>query len=127
MKPREQAYAMERIEEIAEQKFRAIEKELPVLKPKRITYKRALVLIKQGKIKLKPNYPDRELYSNDDFDNVFDVTEYHEDTYNFSPYDKKAYEKKAEPIRKEVRRIKDQIMLGDATEALKLIEEFASM
>jgi hypothetical protein len=127
MNKREQEYAIERINYLANQKLEAIKDALPVLKPKRITYTKAVALIKQGKILINPKFRNKELYSNDDFDNVFDVTKYHEERYNFTPYDEDKFKKKAAPIYAEVTRIKDQIMLGDATEALKMIEEFAKM
>jgi len=117
---------MERIQNIARRKVSAIQDAMPVTKAKKINYKRAVALIKQGKIVLKPRYPNRELYYADDFEDIFDVKGHHEyngkDTYNQALCDKKTA-----PIYNESRRIQDQIMLGDATEALKLIEKFAKM
>ncbi|MCQ9208611.1 MAG: hypothetical protein NG712_04450, partial [Omnitrophica bacterium] len=108
------------------QKCYAIEKAMPVIFAKKLTYDQALKLIRVGKIKMIPRMKDRTLYRSDDFDDVFDVTSLHD--YNGSDsYDTKAYNKKCAPIHAEALRIKDQIMLGDAAEALKMIEAFAKM
>lgn len=123
MRPKEQKYAMERVEEIALQKFSAIRDALPIIMAKRLTYEQALRLIRSGKIKLKIK-KDKKLYGYDDFSDVFDLKGHH-DYQGEDSYDEKLYKKKTEPIRKERQRIKDQIMLGDTTKALRLIEDFA--
>lgn len=125
MKPAEQKYAMERIAGLAKEKLTAIRKSLTVVKAKKLTYGQALRLIKSGKIKL--DYPkSKELHRYDEFSDVFDLKGHH-DYHGSGGYDEALYSKKAAPVRKEVQRIKDQIMLGDATEALKLIEKFSAM
>ena len=125
MKPAEQKYAMERVRLIGRGKINAIREAMPLLKPKALTYGQALRLIKTGKIKLKFR-TGKKLDSYDDFKDAFDVSDYH--TYGSQDeYDVEAFEKKVGPIRKEIRRIQDQIMLGDAEKALKLIEAFEKM
>ncbi|KKL93455.1 hypothetical protein LCGC14_1874540 [marine sediment metagenome] len=122
----EQQYAIDRIAGLCRQKCYAIEEAMPVTKAKKITYGQALSRIKAGKIRLIHRIKDRGLYRSDDFDDVFDVKDHHD--YNGSDgYDEKACSKKCAPIHAEALRIKDQIMLGDAVEALKMIEAFAKM
>ncbi len=78
MKPSEQKYAMERIQGIARQKLSSVEKAMPIIKTKKLTYWQALKLIRSGKIKLNPVYKDRALSGYDDFRDVFDLKEHHD-------------------------------------------------
>ena len=119
----EQQYAMDRVKGISQDKIGAIREVMPVTKPPILTYGEALKLIKAGKIKLRVK-PARTLHYSDDFRNVFSFDSRH-DFNGRETIDEKAFEKKAAPIRKERQRIQDQIMLGDAEKALKLIEAFA--
>lgn len=126
MKPAEQKYAMSRIDDLCDQKLRMIEESMPVIKAKKITYEQAVRKIKKGEIKLCPAKKNRPLHNYDDFEDIFDLNGHH-DYRSSDTYDKKAYKKKEAPVLIEAQRIKDQIMLGDATEALKMIEAFAKM
>ncbi len=122
----EQQYAIDRIAGLCRQKCYVIEKAMPVTRAKKITYGQALSRIKAGKIKLIHRMKDRGLGWRDDFSDIFDVKDHHD--YNGSDsYDEKACSKKCAPIHAEALRIKDQIMLGDSAEALKMIEAFAKM
>ncbi|KKM86002.1 hypothetical protein LCGC14_1283340 [marine sediment metagenome] len=123
MKPAEQKYAMERVRDIGNHKINAIRRAMPLLKPKTLTYSQVLKLIKSGKVKLKFR-AGKILDSYDRFNDAFDVTGRH--IYGSQEeYDQEVFNRKADPIRKEIRRIQDQIMLGDAEKALALIEAFA--
>ena len=126
MKLTEQKYAMGRITDLCDQKLSAIEESIPVIEAKKITYEQAVRKIKGGEIKLRPAKKNKVLHNYDDFGDIFDLTGHH-DYRGSDTYDKKAYQKRCAPIRAEAQRIKDQIMLGDAAKALKMIEAFAKM
>jgi len=72
-------------------------------------------LLRLGKVKLKKGVKSITRYT--DVVNVFD----------FAPFDQKvdkSYERRAARIDAEATKVCDQIMLGDATEAAKLVDEY---
>lgn len=116
-------YAMARVDEIAHSKVRAIEKTMPTIPLKTLNYRKALKLIKDGKVKMVAD-ANKVIDTYADFTDVFDFSPYHSFSRRGDQYDTKAFGKKVEVVRTECVRIKDQIMLGDAEEALKMILAF---
>ncbi len=119
-------YAMERVQVIAIDKVEAIKKAMPIIPTKTLNYRKALRLIKTGAVKLVAN-PNKALDSYADFTDVFDFKDYHDFDYRGVRHDTKGLKEKTDVVWDECTRIKDQIMLGDAEEALKLIQAFEKM
>jgi len=126
MRHTEQKYARERVDNILCDKLAKIKGSLPIIKAKKMTYQEAVRLIISGDIKLKQKVRNKELRNYDDFSDIFDVGKHH-DYRGEDAFDPKLYDSKALPIKQEAQRIKDQIMLGDSIEALRMIEAFAKM
>lgn len=119
-------YAMERVDGIASAKIEAIEEAMPTTPHKILTYRKAEKLIKEGKVKMIAS-PSKEIHCYRNFVDTFDFSKHHDYNRRTPNYDPKAFKKKADVVRKERTRIKDKIMLGDAEEALKMIEAFTKM
>lgn len=122
-------YAIERVDGILEWKINQIKAAMPRIPVlKQLTYKQAAKLIKDGTVKLdKDVAPTQKMYKCKNITDMFDFSDYRTDSYNQDKYDVDDCNKKTAPLYKECQRIKDQIMLGDAEEALKLIERFSKM
>jgi hypothetical protein len=122
MNQKQKEYAIERVTNIFSSKQQSIEAKYTV-ESKPISGNEMIDLVLKGKCPKRKN-PDRPRYNN---------SVYLRDVFDFSKFevvggtDYKKAGKEIAPIRAEFQRIKDQIMLGDAEEAVKLIEKFAKM
>lgn len=77
-------------------------------------------LIRAGKVRMRASCTSIDSYT--DVVNAFDFSEYEWP----KAVDSKALAKALAPLEREAQRIKDTLMLGDASEALSAIEKFAS-
>ena len=76
--------------------------------------------IKDGKLKLKEGRASKHIDHYDDLRDIFDLRQFIKEDVK----DATAIAKACEPLFAEVTRIRDQLFLGDAKEALALIEAF---
>ncbi len=122
-------YAIERVEYILKCKTATIKAAMPRKPvPRRVTYRQAVKLIKDGKVKLDKSIAvNEEMYHYKNIADMFDFSAYRTTASCSEEYDVDAFNKKTIPFYKECQRIKDQIMLGDSEEALRLIEAFEKM
>ena len=120
MNQTQKKYAIERVNQISMQKCTKVELEYTV-KSVRLTMDMKIKMVQKGKVPFKKNhtYQNGTIYLKE----IFDFSSFEKD--GGTDYSKSR--KKTDPIRKECQRIKDQIMLGGAEEALKMIEKFQSM
>ena len=127
MNQTQKKYAIERVEFILRCKVATIKEAMPKKAvPKRLTYRQAVKHIMGGKVKLdKGIIPSEEMYHYKNIGDMFDFSAYRTTNSYDEHYDVDAFNRKTTPLWKECQRIKDQVMLGDSDEALKLIEEFA--
>lgn len=123
MNPQQRKYALNRIEVLERIKIREAENKFTTPEVK-VTNEEKYKLIAAGKVKIFPYEKIiRNHYSCPDLYPSFD----------FSAYEKAAVldKKKFEAIRNEVsdlaQRAKDQIMLGDCNEAIKIIEKLEAI
>jgi len=129
MNQTQKKYAMLRVEDILEHKARKIRKAMPKSPVKKqLTYRQAAKLIKDGKVKLHVDMPpNKTMYDCKYITDMFDFSDYCTREPRGPGYDEDACMKKIKPFHVECQRIRDQIMLGDSEEALKLIDEFAKI
>jgi len=118
MNKQEKQYATGRIDSIASEKCAAI-KDKHVVKGVSLSPQQRLKAFRDGKFKIKSGVIAIHGYT--DLCNVIDFTDEREDVKD----DAKIAAECAKVLSESVR-IKDQLMLGDATEALKMIEKFAA-
>lgn len=117
-------YAMDRVNQIEYAKIREIEKKFTVPEVKLTNIDR-IRLVRSGKAKLISNTKILEFsnHTRDYISYMFDFSNHESVSKTNSASVKKA----SAPIKKKSQEIKDQIMLGDAEEALKMITELESM
>jgi len=119
MNKQEKQYAVNRIDSMAAEKCAAIKAKNTV---KGVCFSGAqrLKAFRDGKFKIKSDAKEIGRYT--DLCNVVEFTEEREDEVNESKV-----KAESQKVMDEAQRIKDQMMLGDATEALKMIERFAKL
>lgn len=122
MNQHQKKYAMNRIEALCEIKLRLAEEKF-TSKEIKLADEDAYDLISKGKVKIKPWVVIKTRYNSPD---LFP-------SYDFSKYERASVidNGKYIPIRDKIlgisQKAKDQIMLGDSQEALKIIEELESI
>lgn len=122
MNQHQKKYALHRIEGLQAIKLREAEEKFTT-KEVKISDEQAYKLIATGKVKIKPYAEIKQRYSSPDLFPSFD----------FSDHEKvaKLDESKFNPLKESIfllaQKAKDQIMLGDCEEALKLIDKLDSI
>lgn len=111
-------YALARVGEVAARKTRELQDALTT-PAKDITEKERAELVRSGKVKLHSHITAISSYA--DVVNVFDFSKYTHGKI-ISP----EFTKEAGDIATQADRIRDQIMLGDESVAMKLLEAFAA-
>jgi hypothetical protein len=114
-------YAMERVNQIAIAKVAAIKEACKLPPPARITYGQLLSLFKKGKVALKYS-EERIVESSHSLCYAFNLDEYTK--YSSEEIDDKKYSTQSAAFWKKSKEIKDKLMLGDAEDALKMIQDF---
>jgi len=114
-------YAVERIRGKVGEKLEAAKHEFHI-EGKGLTNMQRLDLIRKGKVTLLPK-KELSLLRNWDRTNIKDVFDFSEYAWE-SGVDKKKYGKREKAILTESNRIIDEVMLGDAKEAMKLLKAF---
>lgn len=119
MKPTQINYAVTRLDEITRDKTAALEEKFST--PAKILTVADLVKgIKNGSVKPRTEYLTNDVHRHSYVSSVFDLS-------GLEPkFDGKGYAKAVKPLQDEYTKIKDKLVLGDASEALKLIEAFAA-
>jgi hypothetical protein len=114
-----------RIKEIANKKCNEIQEKMPRVKDNPLTFGIFTKLLKAKKIQLADSYKNTSVNHAGILDAFICAREYHHPVPRGEPvYDKKEYDKLIAPINKREVEIIDEIMLGDAEEALKLLRDF---
>jgi len=124
MTPTQRNYAITRVNEILTEKERAVRKGCLRQEARNLTYDEAVKLIITGVIKPKKQKGTLTYDHYTHFGDVFDVeaaTDYYRPN---STYDEKAFSKTMAAVRERALVIKDRLILGDASEALKMVNEF---
>lgn len=132
MTKHQREYAIERVNDLKRDAVYRIEQKHPdAPKVKSMSHDEQVRLVRERKVKMFPPAMSHRSYGTLDLDDVFDFesikavatkkAEAEEDRIQ------KAIRKETGPVYDEATRIIDQIMLGDAAEALALIEGFAKM
>jgi len=120
MNQTQKKYALERIDILTIQKLKKLRTKY-TRQSKSLTNKERYNLIKAGKVPMRSEKEfDKFNYQKDRVNNVFVFSKYEWDT----TLNTKEYNPRKEKILNESQKIKDQIMLGDAEKALKMIQEF---
>jgi hypothetical protein len=121
MNQTQKKYAIERINTILHRKLADVKQRF-ITKGKKLTYEERLQLIRSKKVWLKTEKAliGKRSYDLNDIDDVFDFSKYE----YASTLDQNGYDKIADKIEKKATLIKDHIMIGSASEALKMIEDF---
>jgi len=117
MNQKEKQYALDRVSAIAKTKVCAIEHKYTTPEV-RMTPEERLAALKKGAFKIRPGL--REVRAYNSLGDVFVF-----DAEKRQSQDEKRIATETQKIRDEETRIKDLLMLGDAAEALELINEFA--
>jgi len=114
-------HAIHRINELRHQKFTEATK---VVKPQVLSYSERVDLIRKGKVSLKPQAELNKYKWASSLSEVKAV-------YDFSDYEWEGEQhldpKREDVINKKAEEAIDQIMLGDAKEAMTLIKEFEAI
>jgi len=113
-------YAMNRVSSVVRQKEQTLRDKFT--KPsKHLSGEQEIKLVLSGKVKKRQIPYDRHCspYLSD----VFDFSKYQDN----GSFDEKSFNAEMKPIRKKVQEINDNLMLGDAKEALKMIQEFEKL
>lgn len=119
MRPMQITYAVQRLDEIANTKLSALKTNFTTeVKP--FTVADFIKEVKAGRIKVHPGYEGNDVCRHNYISSIFHIPN------RESKFDNKNYEKAAAPIRKEYASIKDKLILGDASDAIKLLEAFAT-
>lgn len=118
MNHHQKQYALKRIQDVQKLKLDEARVKLEV-KEKRLPDNERIDLIYKNKVNLLPRK------------NIYDYTDL-ADAYDFSEYEiKRSFKKEYEPLVKKINKFaqdaKDQIMLGDCDEALKIIQQLESI
>ncbi len=117
-------YAIHRLKDASTEKLSAL-KDRYTKKHPPFDAEALVKAIKEGKVTAKKNI--RAIHRYDDVGVVFvGIDKFLRDNDDDVYTDKDAYEKEASAIRADVIKITDQLYLGDAKEALALIEAFAA-
>jgi len=115
-------YALERVDRIATRKIDKL-KEKYTRKGKTLTDKERYCLIRDGKVPVRSEKEfDKFSYHQNEVTSVFVFSKYEW----AATLNTKEYNPRKDKIIEELQRIQDQIMLGDAAEALGLIQKFKS-
>ena len=116
MNQKQREYALQRVNDIENARLCALKTKLTT-PGVTLTLEQRAELIDQGKVRLKDKArEDKHTY----WQNAFDFSQYEKEAV----YDFEACKPLIAKIRAEAGRIKDQIMLGDAEEALSAIAAF---
>jgi len=120
----QQKHIIRRIKDIADRKKNEIRKRLPNINDKPLTVEKFVKLVRGGKV--KPYEKSKgESVSRVGIPDAFDVSEYHHPVpYGKAAYDVDEYNRLIAPIILREQELIDEIVLGDATEALKMIRDF---
>ena len=116
-------YAMERVDNIKKVKLAAIKLSCAI-PYKTLTIKDGVKLILAKKVKVRSDCNTQKSVDRLNLANIFDFSQYHQPYAH--QYDEKSYNKLAKPVIAKAQAIKDEFMLGDAKEALKMIEDFVN-
>lgn len=119
MNMQQRSYAFGRIAGVVQAQEKAL-RAAHTKAAKRITDEERAELVRSGKVKLKASIRTISTYT--DVDDAFDFSKFVWD----DKLDLAAFDKAFLPIKAEADRVRDQIMLGDSTEALQAIEAFAA-
>lgn len=117
MNQQQRKYAMQRMAELLRKKNKALKEEYKV-PGKQLTWQEKIALVKRGKVSIRPKYAD----STDSYARLNDL-------FDFSEHEKResqrsGYTAALDKLEKKGKRICDELMLGDAEEAKRLIQEF---
>jgi len=118
MNATEKKYLLERIRRITWDKERELNKKFTV-GPKTLTPTDFLKLVKSGKIKLHKDC--EEVYWTLDISKVFNLSKY---VHRYSETDDEALEQAQEGLKLQRTALEDNIMLGEASKALELLQAF---
>lgn len=123
-------YAIERVNDIKRDAVYRIEQKHPAApKVKSMSHDEQVRLVRTGRVKMFPPAKSHRSYGILDLDDVFDFksinTAAKKKAEGVAAVIQKAIRKETAPIYAEATNIIDKIMLGDAAEALALIEGFA--
>ena len=124
MNQQQRKYAMQRVTDIKDEKISALQTRY-TKKGKSLTWAERIRLIRKGLVKLKANQSINELFwhNQGEIEHVFDFSKYeYTDTL-----DEKLFTLGQDRILKKFTKIIDEIMLGDAKEAMKLIRDFEAL
>lgn len=116
-------YAMSRIDEIWREKSSIITDECTT-PAKIVTAEDFIRLVKEGKVTVKPDWDGDDNVANSylRLESLFDLSKFQRP----AKVDTKRQKDRQGKLHNEVVRIKDQLMLGDLTAALAMIEKLAS-
>lgn len=117
MNQKEKQYAMDRIDQIAAQKVKAIEAKY-TKEGVSLTSVERLTAIKNGEFKVRPDINGVSAYT--EAEDVFIFT-----AEKAPQRDDVKINAENAKVKAEATRIKDQLMLGDSEQALQLIEKFS--
>lgn len=125
MTPTQRNYAIGRVNDIVKTKEQAIRKGCLLQDARTLTYKELARLIVKGVIKPKKENENDEYTGGYAYlKDVFDINAAPDHFRRNATYDEKACSKKMTAVRERALVIKDKLMLGDASEALKMVNEF---
>ena len=125
MTPTQRNYAIARVEDIVKTKEKAVRKGCLLQDARTLTYKELARLIVKGVIKPKKENENDEYTGGYAYlKDVFDIYAATDHFRRNATYDEKACEKQMAAVRERAVAIKDRLMLGDASEALKMVNDF---
>lgn len=121
MNQQQKNYIKKRITEIREHKLSTLRNDLTI-KAVSLSNRERIDLIRLGKVKMRPSTELNRCneYSLNSLTTVFDFSKYE----TKASFNQAKFNERAAKLRAEANRIVDQIMLGDAEEALRLVKEF---
>ena len=125
MTPTQRNYAIARVEDIVKTKEKAVRKGCLLQDARTLTYKELARLIVKGVIKPKKENENDEYTGGYAYlKDVFDIYAATDHFRRNATYDEKACEKQMAAVRERAVAIKDRLMLGDASEVLKMGNDF---
>ena len=122
MNQTQKRYAIDRVNQIVRDKEKSLREKFTTKKVE-LSRQEKVTKIRKGQVKI---FSDKNITYNK-------CSFYLTDVFDFSPFekqggvDKKKYDDTMSPVRKKAQEVKDKIMLGDADEALKMIEQLEAM
>lgn len=119
MNQKQREYAVSRVNGIEREKLNLLRRETTTPEVA-LSEENKVDLIRRGKVKLNPDKLSE--YSSHHVFNAFDFSAHEKGAV----FDEKSFNKGAALINSEGQRVKDEIMLGDAETAKKLVQEFAA-